>query len=67
MFCQNGGCFSDFDRGKCVCNQGWIGESCQINVNECEQGNNCSKDHSICEDHLDGFYTCNCHQGFTGK
>ncbi len=66
LFCQNGECMNDFDRGKCVCNRGWIGEFCQININECEQGNNCSKN-SFCEDHLNGFYTCNCYQGFTGQ
>jgi hypothetical protein len=58
---------NDFDRGKCLCHLGWNGDFCQININECEQGNNCSKDNGICQDHLDGFYTCNCHQGFTGK
>jgi len=67
IFCQNGECVNDFDRGKCLCHLGWNGDFCQININECEQGNNCSKDNSICQDHLDGFYTCNCHQGFTGK
>ncbi|CAF3431133.1 unnamed protein product [Rotaria socialis] len=65
--CQNGLCYSDFDRGKCVCNIGWNGDFCQMNINECELGNNCSKENSICEDHLDGYYTCKCQQGFTGQ
>ncbi|CAF3534312.1 unnamed protein product [Adineta steineri] len=66
MNCQNGQCASDFDQGKCICNHGWNGKLCQININECEQGNNCSKENSICVDHLDGYYTCKCNQGFTG-
>ncbi|CAF3833457.1 unnamed protein product [Rotaria magnacalcarata] len=65
--CQNGLCYSDFDRGKCICNIGWNGDFCQMNINECELGNNCSKENSICEDHLDGYYTCKCQQGFTGQ
>jgi len=65
--CHNGQCFTDFDQGKCLCDHGWNGEFCQININECEQGNNCSKENSICVDHLDGYYTCKCHQGFTGQ
>ncbi|CAF3641598.1 unnamed protein product [Rotaria sordida] len=67
MICQNGNCIHDFDRGKCLCHHGWYGDFCQININECEQGNNCSIENSICEDHLDGYYTCKCHQGFTGQ
>lgn len=67
IFCQNGECINDFDRGKCLCNHGWNGEFCQSNINECEQGNNCSKEHSICQDQLDGYYICKCDQGFTGK
>ena len=31
-----------------LCNLGWTGDFCQININECEQGNNCSKN-SFCE------------------
>ncbi|UJR36501.1 hypothetical protein I4U23_029222 [Adineta vaga] len=64
--CQNGQCISDFDQGKCACHPGWYGDMCQVNINECEQGNNCSKENSICIDHIDGYYTCQCHEGFTG-
>jgi len=66
LICQNGQCINDFDRGKCLCNHGWEGDFCDKNIDECQRGNNCSKEHSICEDHIDGYYTCKCHQGFTG-
>jgi hypothetical protein len=66
LICQNGQCMNDFDRGKCSCYHGWEGKFCEKNIDECQQGNNCSKEHSICEDHINGYYTCKCHQGFTG-
>lgn len=67
MHCLNGECFEDFDRGRCLCHRGWTGELCQLNIDECQQGNNCSKENSVCVDHLDGYYTCKCNQGFTGQ
>ncbi|CAF2665722.1 unnamed protein product [Rotaria sp. Silwood2] len=67
FICHYGKCIQDFDRGKCLCNYGWEGDYCNKNIDECQQGNNCSKEHSICQDHIDGYYTCKCHQGFTGK
>jgi len=65
--CHNGQCINDFDRGKCLCNYGWEGDYCENNIDECQKGNNCSKEHSICEDHINGYYTCKCHPGFTGE
>jgi hypothetical protein len=67
IHCEHGRCVEEFDQGTCLCNTGWSGSSCQININECEQGNMCSKEHTICEDQLDGFYTCRCDAGFTGQ
>jgi hypothetical protein len=67
LLCHHGQCISDFDRGKCLCNYGWEGDYCNINIDECQRGNNCSKEHSICQDQIDGYYTCKCHQGFTGQ
>ena len=65
--CGHGQCVQDFDQGKCLCQIGWTGDFCQVNIDECQQGNNCSKQNSVCEDHPDGFYTCQCHAGFTGR
>ena len=66
LSCQHGQCIEDFDRGKCLCHLGWEGDSCEKNIDECQRGNNCSKEHSICEDQINGYYTCKCQQGFTG-
>ena len=38
-----------------------------VNIDECQQGNNCSEEQNICQCHIDVYYTCQCHQGFTGK
>lgn len=65
--CEHGHCHEDFDRGVCQCQRGWEGLTCNINIDECARGNNCSKQHSICQDQLDGFYTCKCDLGFTGQ
>ena len=65
--CVHGQCLDDFDRGRCSCDRGWEGSSCELNIDECQLGNNCSKEHSICQDQPDGYYTCQCHPGFTGK
>ena len=67
IICQHGECITDFDRGKCLCNLGWEGDFCEKNIDECARGNNCSKEHSTCEDQLNGYYTCKCQQGFTGN
>ena len=66
IFCEYGQCMNDFDRGKCVCDRGWMGEKCQINIDECQLGHNCSAN-GFCQDHLEGFYTCICQPGFTGQ
>lgn len=66
LSCEHGQCIEDFDRGKCLCYLGWEGEHCEKNIDECQRGNNCSKEHSTCEDQLNGYYTCKCQQGFTG-
>jgi hypothetical protein len=67
VHCQHGQCTIDFDRGQCQCDHGWQGVTCEINIDECQLENNCSQQHSICQDQLDGYYTCLCHQGFTGQ
>ena len=65
--CEHGRCRDEFDRGVCQCDKGWEGLACELNIDECAQGNNCSKEHSVCEDQPDGSYTCKCDLGFTGQ
>ena len=38
-----------------------------VNIDEWQQGNNCLKERCICQCHIDVYYTCQCHQDFTGK
>ena len=38
-----------------------------VNIDECQQENDCSKGQNICLCHIDVYYTCQCHQDFTGK
>ena len=67
VHCQHGQCQADFDRGICLCDLGWHGDQCELNIDECQLGHNCSKEHGTCQDHPDGYYTCHCTPGFTGK
>ena len=43
------------------------GDYCDINIDECQRDNNCSKEYNVRQDHIDGYYTCQCHQSFTEK
>ena len=43
---------------RCQCHQGWTGDKCQLDVDEC-QGNNPCKNGGICTN-LRGNYTCDC-------
>eukprot|EP00729_Bicosta_minor_P033132 gene33132-biopygen22695 len=47
----------------CICKQGYSGEDCQTNINECA-GQTCSN-HGTCSDQVNGF-KCNCVAGWSG-
>ena len=49
---------------RCVCQPGWSGEMCDVNIDDCEK-NPCSNG-GQCIDEVDD-YTCVCEAGFTGK
>lgn len=49
---------------QCICNPGWTGEFCDININDCS-GHPCENG-GICTDLIDGF-SCTCDLGYTGK
>ncbi|VDD79123.1 unnamed protein product [Mesocestoides corti] len=49
---------------KCICPEGWGGDDCARNLNDCEY-NRCQNG-GVCRDHVGG-YTCECRLGFTGK
>ena len=56
-------CLSDFN---CMCNSGFTGKSCDIEINECES-NPCYENGGQCEERQEGEYLCKCFEGFTGK
>eukprot|EP00729_Bicosta_minor_P013171 gene13171-26738_t len=55
--CYHGTC----DKADCACNDGWQGDDCNKDVDECESGNN-DCDH-VCIN-TDGSFKCNCYDGY---
>ena len=49
---------------QCICAPGYTGDNCTINIDECQQTNECSPN-SLCVDGIDS-YTCDCNPGYTG-
>ncbi|XP_059150291.1 multiple epidermal growth factor-like domains protein 10 [Physella acuta] len=65
---QNCNCFTSNTaycnkvNGSCVCKQGWTGDTCQLDINECTVNNICQfKDN--CSNFAGG-YNCSCPMGF---
>ena len=51
---------------RCQCHQGWTGDKCQLDIDEC-QGDNPCKNRGICTN-LRGNYTCDCsNTGYRGR
>lgn len=70
IFCHNGDCIENEHVGHptCHCHTGWKGESCEIDINECEDGIVECQNNSQCVN-LKGqpFYKCECLDGWEGK
>lgn len=47
----------------CVCNAGWEGPNCDVDVNECLDANICEDVNAVCYNRR-GFYECLCRDGF---
>jgi len=63
--CQHGKPFYE-NHFKCQCHQGWTGDKCQLDIDEC-QGNNPCKNGGTCTN-LQGNYTCDCsNTGYRGR
>uniref|UniRef100_A0A915KIS4 Notch n=1 Tax=Romanomermis culicivorax TaxID=13658 RepID=A0A915KIS4_ROMCU len=62
--CQNGGTCSNFVGGyRCICVNGWEGEHCEINRNDCDSSK--CYNGGTCHDRVASFY-CECSPGYTG-
>lgn len=49
--------------GKCTCKEGWEGDDCSDDVNECENTTICP-DFLVCENKR-GSFACNCNAGYS--
>uniref|UniRef100_A0A0K0DJ67 Sushi, nidogen and EGF-like domain-containing protein 1 n=1 Tax=Angiostrongylus cantonensis TaxID=6313 RepID=A0A0K0DJ67_ANGCA len=67
--CTHGLCVDTlFDR-RCVCNEGWTGENCDVNIDDCasqpcQNGGTCTD--QFCEDDINTF-NCLCKPGYSGR
>ncbi|XP_053387236.1 fibrillin-2-like [Mercenaria mercenaria] len=54
--------------GECMCNQGWTGDECMVDINECADSTSiCEvKPYSMCVN-TNGSFTCDCVVGFLDK
>ena len=63
---RHGHCVDGVGNYTCICNPGYTGENCDVNINKCQMiSNNCSG-RGQCSDGLNAF-TCACDVGYTGK
>ena len=64
--CQNGSTCQQQDQTfECICADGWTGNLCQIDVNECTDDNICTNN-GICSNQ-DGGFECLCDFGYSGS
>jgi len=47
----------------CVCKPGYTGNSCSVDIDECEQTPNICRDRQLCVNTI-GSYVCQCPHGF---
>jgi len=63
--CENNGtCRDVWNAHECDCAEGFNGTSCEVNINECDVGNECANG-ATCVDGI-ASYSCKCVVGFTG-
>ena len=62
--CVNGACVDKLFRYECVCQPGWTGDMCDVNIDDCDP-NPCANNGQCIDDIND--FVCDCEQGFTGK
>lgn len=64
MLCVRGNCLNIVGNFSCFCEKGWIGEKCEMEINECNFY--FCKNNGMCMD-FDGFYNCICLIGIMGN
>ena len=65
--CVNGTCENESGQFKCDCNEGWGGDACDEDVDECTlQTDDCAPDDQAICTNTDGGFRCDCKDGFTG-
>ena len=62
--CVRGECVDKLFRYECVCEPGWTGLDCDVNIDDC--ASNPCQNNGLCTDDVNG-YSCICEPGFTGK
>ena len=60
---ERGTCTNGLDSYTCVCNAGYTGADCEVDIDDCE-GQRCSGN-GLCMDEVNS-YTCVCNAGYTG-
>ncbi|CAC5408157.1 Fibropellin-3 [Mytilus coruscus] len=62
---SHGKCYDYSVRYQCICEAGWTGKHCDVNINECEENPNGCLYNGTCMDEVNG-YSCTCNQRFSG-
>ncbi|KAL4228969.1 CUB and sushi domain-containing protein 1 [Mactra antiquata] len=60
---QTFACFNKNGGYICVCHDGWTGQYCENDINECNQHNDTCGEHATCTNNRGG-YKCTCNKGF---
>lgn len=61
---NNGTCLNNNGSYSCVCDEGWIDQNCDTDVNECVKIQPC-QNNGTCHN-SQGSYSCDCSEGWQG-
>ncbi|CAC5398487.1 Fibropellin-3 [Mytilus coruscus] len=62
---SHGECHDYSVRYQCICEAGWTGKHCEVNINDCEENPNGCLYNGTCMDQVNG-YSCTCYHEFSG-
>merc|ERR1711907_698439 len=57
-------CKNEWNSYKCICRSGWTGQTCEEDINECNESDFCQNG-GVCTN-FDGGFSCECADGWTG-